>query len=57
MEKNLTTWKESGKGHKVPLLSKDQFPSLLKCLVNKIEEPGCESMKAGFRKTRLYLLD
>ena len=25
--------------------------------MKKIEEPGCESMKAGFRKTGLYPLD
>ena len=55
--KILTTWKESGKGRKAPSLPKDQFPALLKCLMKKIEEPGCESMKAGFRKTGLYPLD
>ena len=55
--KILTTWKESGKGRKAPSFPKDQFPALLKCLTKKIEEPGCESMKAGFRKTGLYPLD
>jgi len=52
--KILTEWKEKGKGRKAPSLPKDQFPTLLKLLTNRIGENGCESLISGFRKCAQY---
>lgn len=55
--KILTEWKETTAGRKAPSLPKDKFPQLLKSLMHKLEESGCENLKSGFRKTGIYPLD
>jgi len=53
----LTNWKEKGKGRKAPSLPRDEFPRLLKTLVEKLDNKGADNLKAGFQKSGIYPLD
>jgi len=55
--KILTDWKTKGKGRKAPSLPKDEFPKLLKTLMQKLNDNGRDSLVSGFCKTGIYPLD
>ena len=57
IKENIKNLERKWKGRKTPSLPKDQFSTLLKNLMSKIEEPGCKNMKAGIKKIGLYPLD
>lgn len=49
----LTTWKQGG-GAKLATVPKNVFPTLLKKLLNQIDQTSVKNLKNGFRKAGLY---
>lgn len=55
--KILNEWKASGHGSRYSSIPKDEFPSLLKKLMNQLEDRAADNLKSGFRKTGISPLD
>jgi hypothetical protein len=55
--KVLADWKEKGAGRRLPSVPKNEFPTLLATLMNKIHDNACENLKSGFRKTGIFPVD
>ena len=55
--KILGQWKETGNGRNAAGLSKDQFPRLLKCLMDRLSANGAGNLQSGFRKAGIYPTD
>ena len=55
--KVLTAWKLSTRSTKCSVLSKDQFPRMLKRLHEAIDEKAADNLISGFRKAGIYPLD
>lgn len=53
----LRNWKESPEGRKNVILSKEQFPTLLKRLVDKLKPTIQSNLKFGFRSCGIYPTD
>ncbi|VEN60718.1 unnamed protein product [Callosobruchus maculatus] len=52
--KILDTWKESSRGSRYTTIPKEEFPSLLKSLMQTLEEKSSENLKSGFRKCGIF---
>lgn len=50
----LTTWKKSKSGSKYPTIPKDLFPTLLKELMNRLEENKTRNLISGSKKCGIY---
>ncbi|XP_072375754.1 uncharacterized protein [Diabrotica undecimpunctata] len=57
LRKILNTWKTSGHGSRLSSILKDEFPSLLKNLMNQLDERAANNLKSGFRNTEIFPLD
>lgn len=50
----LTEWKQSQAGKREALLSKDQFPILLKTVLEDVKPNVEYNLKTGFKKCGIY---
>lgn len=53
----LNEWKEGAHGSRFSSVPKDEFPRLLKELMNKLEERGTQNLQSDFRKTGIHPLN
>lgn len=53
----LTKWKESKSGSKYPTIPKDVFPTLLKELMNSLQQNTAQNLISGFKKCGIYPLN